>query len=127
MAARRAAKAKGADDAVFVGLGGELLEAPTANLWWRSGQVLYTPALELGILAGITRVSLMELAGPAGYRVVEGVFSADDLVGAEEAFLSSTVAEIMPVVGVDGMPVGRGRPGRAAKGLQAALRRLAAG
>jgi 4-amino-4-deoxychorismate lyase len=125
MAARRAAKAKGADDAVFVGLGGELLEAPTANLWWRSGQVLYTPALELGILAGITRVSLMELAGPAGYRVVEGVFSADDLVGAEEAFLSSTVAEVMPVVAVDGVPIGRGRPGRAAKGMQAALRRLA--
>lgn len=125
MAARRAAKAKGADDAVFVGLGGELLEAPTANLWWRSGTVLYTPALELGILAGITRVSLMELAGPAGYRVVEGVFSADDLVGAEEAFLSSTVAEVMPVVEVDDLPIGRGRPGRAASRLQAALRRLA--
>ena len=126
LAARRAAQAKGADDAVFVGLGGELLEAPTANLWWRSAGVLYTPALELGILAGITRVSLMELAGPAGYRVVEGVFSADDLVGAEEAFLSSTVAEVMPVVEVDGVPIGPGRPGRAAKGLQAALRRLAA-
>jgi 4-amino-4-deoxychorismate lyase len=125
MAARRAAQAKGADDAVFVGLGGELLEAPTANLWWRSAGVLYTPALELGILAGITRVSLMELAGPAGYRVVEGVFTADDLVGAEEAFLSSTVAEVMPVVEVDGVPIGRGRPGRAAKSLQAALRRLA--
>ncbi|HEX6678512.1 MAG TPA: aminotransferase class IV [Actinomycetes bacterium] len=125
MAARRAAQAKGADDAVFVGLGGELLEAPTANLWWRSGQVLYTPALELGILAGITRVSLMELAGPAGYRVVEGVFTADDLIGAEEAFLSSTVAEVMPVVEVDGVPIGRGRPGRASKSLQAALRRLA--
>jgi D-alanine transaminase len=59
--------------------------------------------------------------------VVEGVFSADDLVGAEEAFLSSTVAEIMPVVGVDGVPIGSGRPGGAAKGLQAALRRLASG
>jgi branched-subunit amino acid aminotransferase/4-amino-4-deoxychorismate lyase len=127
MAARRAAKARGADDAVLVGLGGELLEAPTANLWWRSGSELFTPALDLGILAGITRAALRELAGPAGYRVVEGVFTADDLVGAEEAFLSSTVVEVMPVVEVDGVPIGDGRPGQAAARLQAALRALAAG
>jgi 4-amino-4-deoxychorismate lyase len=125
LAARRAARARGADDAVFVGLGGELLEAPTANLWWRSGPALFTPALDLGILAGITRAALIELAGPAGYRVVEGVFTADDLVGAEEAFLSSTVVEVMPVVAVDGMPIGDGRPGPAAARLQAALRQLA--
>jgi 4-amino-4-deoxychorismate lyase len=127
MAARRAAAARGADDAVFVGLGGELMEAPTANLWWRSGRELYTPALDLGILAGITRAALMELAGPAGYRVVGGVFTADDLVGAEEAFLSSTVVEVMPVVEVDGVPIADGRPGPAAADLQAALRELAAG
>jgi 4-amino-4-deoxychorismate lyase len=127
LAARRAAAARGADDAMFVGLGGELMEAPTANLWWRTGPVLYTPALDLGILAGITRAVVMELAGPAGYRVVEGVFTADDLVGAEEAFLSSTVVEVMPVVEVDGVPVADGRPGRAAAQLLAALRELAAG
>jgi 4-amino-4-deoxychorismate lyase len=127
LAARRAARARGADDAVLVGLGGELLEAPTANLWWRTGSVLYTPALDLGILAGITRAVVMELAGPAGYRVVEGVFTADDLVGAEEAFLSSTVVEVMPVVEVDGVPVADGRPGRAAAQLLAALRELATG
>src|ERR687894_208009 len=45
MAAQRAARARGADDAVLVGLGGELLEAPTANLWWRTGQTLHTPTL----------------------------------------------------------------------------------
>ena len=55
MAAQRTARARGADDAVLVGLGGELLEAPTANLWWRIGDTLHTPSLELGILAGITR------------------------------------------------------------------------
>jgi branched-chain amino acid aminotransferase len=112
---------------VLVGLGGELLEAPTANLWWRTGSVLYTPALDLGILAGITRAVVMEFADPAGYRVVEGVFTADDLVGAEEAFLSSTVVEVMPVVEVDGVPVADGRPGRAAAQLLAALRELATG
>jgi 4-amino-4-deoxychorismate lyase len=125
MAAQRAAMARGADDAVLVGLGGELLEAPTANLWWRTGQTLHTPTLGLGILAGITRATLAELAGGLGLKVLEGVFTAEDLTAADEAFLSSSTREVMPVVEVDGLPVGGGRPGPAAADLQAALRRLA--
>ena len=125
MAAQRAARARGADDAVFVGLGGELLEAPTASLWWRSGDTLYTPSLQLGILAGITRAALVELAPALGLRVLEGVFTAEDLLGADEAFLSSSTRELMPVVEVDGAPVGDGTPGPGAADLQAALRRLA--
>ena len=126
MAAQRAARAKGADDAVFVGLGGELLEAPTASLWWRSGDTLSTPSLQLGILAGITRAVLVELAPGLGLRVLEGVFTAEDLLAADEAFLSSSTREVMPVVEVDGAPVGDGTPGPGAADLQAALRRLAA-
>ena len=125
MAAQRQARRMGADDAVFVGLGGELLEGPTANFWWRVGGTLYTPSLELGILAGITRLTLLELAAGSGYRVVEGVFTAEDLAGAEEAFTSSSTREIMPVVTVDGRSVAGGEPGPAAAALQAALRRLA--
>jgi 4-amino-4-deoxychorismate lyase len=125
MAAQRAARSVGADDAVFIGLGGELLEAPTSNLWWRIGRTLYTPSLELGILAGVTRAALLELACPTGYRVVEGVFTKEDLGGAEEAFLTSSTREVMPVVTVDGRPVGDGSPGVAAAALQTALRRLA--
>jgi 4-amino-4-deoxychorismate lyase len=125
MAAQRAARARGADDAVFVGLGGELLEAPTASLWWRSGDTLSTPSLQLGILAGITRAALFELAPGLGLRVLEGVFTAEDLLAADEAFLSSSTREVMPVVEVDGAPVGDGTPGPGAADLQAALRRLA--
>jgi 4-amino-4-deoxychorismate lyase len=125
MAAQRAARARGADDAVLVGLGGELLEAPTANLWWRTGHTLHTPSLELGILAGITRTVLRELAPGLGLKVLEGVFTAEDLAAADEAFLSSSTREIMPVVEVDGAPVADARPGPAAADLQAALRRLA--
>ena len=127
MAAQRAARARGADDAVLVGLGGELLEAPTANLWWRSGQTLFTPSLDLGILAGITRAVLCELAPGLGLKVLEGVFTAEDVAAADEAFLSSSTREVMPVVELDGTPVGDGRPGPAAASLQAALRHLAAG
>jgi 4-amino-4-deoxychorismate lyase len=126
MAAQRAARAKGADDAVFVGLGGELLEAPTASLWWRSGDTLYTPSLQLGILAGITRAALFELAPGLGLRALEGVFTAEDLLAADEAFLSSSTREVMPVVEVDGAPVADGTPGSGAADLQAALRGLAA-
>jgi 4-amino-4-deoxychorismate lyase len=126
MAAQRAARARGADDAVLVGLGGELLEAPTANLWWRSGQTLCTPSLDLGILAGITRAVILELAPGLGLKVLEGVFTAEDLAAADEAFLSSSTREVMPVVEVDGAPVADGCPGPAAPDLQAALRHLAA-
>ena len=125
MAAQRAARAGGADDAVLVGLGGELLEAPTANLWWRTGHTLHTPSLDLGVLAGITRTVLRELAPGLGLKVLEGVFTAEDLAAADEAFLSSSTREIMPVVEVDGAPVADARPGPAAADLQSALRRLA--
>jgi 4-amino-4-deoxychorismate lyase len=125
MAAQRSARARGADDAVLVGLGGELLEAPTASLWWRTGHTLYTPSLELGILAGITRAALLDLAPGLGLKVLEGVFTAEDLAAADEAFLSSSTREVMPVVEVDGTPVADGHPGPAAADLQAALRELA--
>jgi 4-amino-4-deoxychorismate lyase len=125
MAAQRTARARGADDAVLVGLGGELLEAPTANLWWRVGDTLHTPSLELGILAGITRAVVAELAGGLGLKVLDGVFTAEALAAADEAFLSSSTREIMPVVEVDGTPIADGHPGPAAADLQSALRRLA--
>jgi 4-amino-4-deoxychorismate lyase len=125
MAAQRTARARGADDAVLVGLGGELLEAPTANLWWRSGQTLFTPTLDLGILAGITRAVVLDLAPGLGLEVREGVFTAVDLTAADEAFRSSSTREVMPVVEVDGAAIAGGHPGPAAAGLQAALRHLA--
>jgi 4-amino-4-deoxychorismate lyase len=125
MAAQRAARARGADDAVLVGLGGELLEAPTASLWWRTGQTLHTPSLDLGILAGITRAVLRDLAPTLGLKVLEGVFTAEDLAAADEAFLSSSTRELMPIIEVDGAAIGSGHPGPTTADLQAALRDLA--
>jgi 4-amino-4-deoxychorismate lyase len=125
MAAQRAARARGADDAVLVGLGGELLEAPTASLWWRTGQTLHTPSLDLGILAGITRAVIGDLAPTLGLKVLEGVFTAEDLAAADEAFLSSSTRELMPVIEVDGAAIASGHPGPTTAHLQAALRDLA--
>jgi len=122
MAAQAEAKRRGADDAVFLGQGDVVLEGPVTNIWWRDGRMLSTAALELGILAGVTRATLLEEAGALGYEVREGAFPRADLAGAEEAFTSSSVREVMPVVELDGAPVGDGKPGPAAAELQAALR-----
>jgi branched-subunit amino acid aminotransferase/4-amino-4-deoxychorismate lyase len=119
------AKRRGSDDAVFLGPEGAVLEGPTTNIWWRRGQTLYTPALELGILQGVTRGTLIGLAVDLGYEVEVGVYPLDALAGAEEAFTSSAVREVMPIVAVDDVPVGDGRPGPAARELQEELRRCA--
>jgi branched-subunit amino acid aminotransferase/4-amino-4-deoxychorismate lyase len=125
MAAEAEAKRRGADDAVFLGSGDVVLEGPVTNVWWRYDDVLYTPALELGILAGVTRATLVVEAATAGYEVREGVFPLEHMAKAQEAFTSSSIREVMPVVELDGDPLGDGAPGRAARELQDALRRAA--
>jgi 4-amino-4-deoxychorismate lyase len=122
MAAQAEAERRGADDAVFLASGEIVLEGPVTNVWWRYGRVLFTPSLELGILAGVTRAILIDDAAALGYEVREGAFPLSDLAGAEEAFSSSSVREVMPVVELDSAPIGDGLPGPAARGLQAALR-----
>jgi 4-amino-4-deoxychorismate lyase len=123
MAAEAEAKRRGADEAVFVDAEDVVLEGTVTNVWWRKGDTLYTPALELGILAGVTRAALLELAPSCGYVVEEGTFALDELRGADEAFTSSSVREVMPLVELDGLPLGRGP---ASELLQRALRELAA-
>jgi 4-amino-4-deoxychorismate lyase len=122
MAAEAEARGRGADDAVFVRDDGVVLEGPVTNIWWRHGQTLRTPSLELGILAGVTRAALIEAAPAAGYEVAEGAYPLDDLLGSEEVFTSSSVREVMPVVDVDGRGFGHGP---AAAALQSGLRGLA--
>jgi 4-amino-4-deoxychorismate lyase len=116
------AKRRGAEDAVFLARGGIVLEGPTTNVWWRRGSTLFTPALDLGILAGVTRAVLIDAAPRLGYQVAEGAFELDQLTGAEEAFTSSSVREVMPAVAVDDIPIPRGP---AAADLQRALREAA--
>jgi 4-amino-4-deoxychorismate lyase len=122
MAAEAEAQRRGADDAIFVDPGGIVLEGPVTNVWWRRGDTLFTPSTGLGVLAGVTRGVLLELAPSEGYEVREGAFPLADLATADEAFTSSSIRELLPIVELDGAPVGDGRPGAAARELQAALR-----
>jgi branched-subunit amino acid aminotransferase/4-amino-4-deoxychorismate lyase len=116
LAARREAERAGADDALFVSERG-LLDTATANIWWCSGGVLHTPAAGPGVLAGVTRGLVLELED-----VDEGTYAVEALLAADEAFTTSSIREVMPVVSLDGKPIGDGRPGPAAARLQAALR-----
>jgi 4-amino-4-deoxychorismate lyase len=122
MAAEAEARARGADDAVFVRDDGVVLEGPVTNVWWRLGSTLYTPSLDLGILAGVTRAVMIEVAPTVGYQIAEGVYPLADVVAAEEAFTTSSVREVMPVVELDARPLERGP---AADALQQALREQA--
>jgi 4-amino-4-deoxychorismate lyase len=127
MAAHEEAERRGAGDAIFVAADGSVLEGPTTNVWWRDGTTLCTPALDLGILAGVTRAWVLRLAGEAGYDTREGWFPLSDLAEADEAFTSSSIRELMPIVRLDGHVLGSGRPGPAVRVLHAALRAAAAG
>jgi len=121
IAARDDAARRDADDAVFLGIDGTLLEAPTANLWFREHETLLTPTLDLPILAGVTRSVLFELAPRLGYEVEEGVYPVERLLASDEAFVCSTLREVVGVVAVDGEAIGDGRPGEAAARLLDAL------
>jgi branched-chain amino acid aminotransferase len=98
MQATRLAKGRGADEAVLVRPDGVVLEPPTSTVFWVSTEgALRTPSLEAGILASITRARLLD-----ELEAEEGEFPIEDLRGAQEAFLASTVREVQPVSAVDG-------------------------
>jgi branched-chain amino acid aminotransferase len=113
--ARLEARRAGADDAVFLTIDGRLSEGTTANLFLvrQDGKTrdLATPSLDCAILPGTTRSWLLDWAVSVGLRPVEGHLTTDDLAAADEAFLSSSVAGILPVTRFAGAPIGDGRPG----------------
>ena len=125
MAAQAEAQRRGADDAILLDRGGQVLECPVSNVWWLYGTTLETPSLELGILAGVTRAEVAELAGDLGLEVVEGTWKIDRLREADEVFASSSVRELMPAVSVDEAAVAAGSPGPVAAELQSLLRQSA--
>lgn len=123
--ARLEARRAGADDALFLTIDGHLSEATSANVFLvrtaggakgagvptSAGPELATPALGCAILPGTTRTWLLGWAATAGLTPVEGWLTAADLAAADEAFLCSSVAGVLPVTRFDGQPIGTGAPG----------------
>jgi branched-chain amino acid aminotransferase len=109
--------ARGGDDAILCSGSGDIAEGATSNVFLVQGGAILTPHLETGLLAGITREAVFELATELGQPPVETRLQPDDLYRADELFLTSSVRGIMPVTRIDGRPVGDGAVGPTTRAL----------
>ena len=123
MMALRVARQTGAHEALILDAAGRVTEGTTSNVFIVRGQTIVTPPDDAGILLGITRAKLIELAPQIGLSVKYSSLVTADLLGADEVFLSSSIREILPVVRVDGVEVGNAKPGPQTRALHAAFRR----
>lgn len=121
--AMREAKAAGAFEAITLTADGKISDGITSNLWLVQGNRLLTPSIDSGILEGITRAVVLELARREGLEVIEGLLDLSEVAKSSELFLTSSTREIVPIVRVAGKPVGTGRPGPITMRLLAAYRR----
>lgn len=124
--ARMEAKARGADEGILLNTKGEVAEGTVSNIFLVLTGQLLTPSLESGILPGITREAILELAGHEGLKAAEGRVAPSDLMAAEEVFLTNTLMGVMPMTAIDDVPIGNGKPGPVTQRLSRAYRGLVA-
>lgn len=124
--ARREAELVHAREAILVDPSGVLLEGTRSSLFFVARGILYTPALECGILAGVTREKALLVARREDVPVNEGTHRREELAAAEEVFLTFTSGGVVPVTEVDGRPVGTGRMGPVTAKLRLGYERLLA-
>lgn len=117
--AKQAAKEAGAREAWFVDREGYVTEGSSTNAWiiTKDGEIVTRPA-ESGILRGVTRTTLLELAKEEKLKVVERPFTVNEVKAAAEAFITAASTVVMPVVKIDGDSIGNGTPGPIAKRLR---------
>lgn len=108
-------KRNGYDEAILLDLNGNVSEAPGENIFVVKNDTLLTPPLESSALEGITRDSIMNLAGDFGYHVKQERITRGQIYLADEVFLTGTAAEITPIVSIDGKKIGTGKAGRITK------------
>jgi len=114
----------GAEEAVMLNERGLVAECSASNIFIVASGRLLTPSAESGILPGITRGIVIELASSMGIEASEGDVAVADLLNADEAFITNSVIEILPLVELDGRPIGRGKPGEVTAGLSKAYKEL---
>jgi branched-chain amino acid aminotransferase len=105
---QRKARAAGAIEALYCDAAGVITECTTSNFFIFKGDQLITPAQD--VLPGVTRAAALEVAGDL-FAIVTRPIQRDELAEADEAFITSTTKEIMPIVRVDAQSIGAGRPG----------------
>ncbi len=109
--ARMEASERGAHEALLLGTGSEVREGTASNVFLVRGGVLRTPSLESGVLQGITRDLILEIARDLGIPSEEARIGREELDTAEELFFTNTSWGALPVTRLDGRAVGNGRPG----------------
>jgi branched-chain amino acid aminotransferase len=112
-----AALKAGYDEAILLSPAGNVVQGTGENIFVVQGRRLITPPTQDGLLAGITRDSVMQIARDQGYEVVEHSLVRTDLYLADEAFFTGTAAEIVPISEVDDRKIGTGRPGAVTREL----------
>jgi branched-chain amino acid aminotransferase len=112
---------RGAAEALMKNHRGELAECAMSNIFLVTDGAVRTPPTTAGLLAGVTRAFVLELAAKTGIRALEETLHEEDVVTADEMFFTSTTREIVPVVRVDDHVVGRGKPGPVTQRLRAAF------
>jgi D-alanine transaminase len=122
--AMQAARQAGAVEALLYLPDGRITEGSHSSLFGVKGGTLVTAANGPDVLPGVTRNLLIELAGRSGVAVEERMLHRDELARVEELFLTGTTSEVLPVVRVDGRPVGSGVPGPVTRRLQSAYREV---
>jgi D-alanine transaminase len=117
--AKQQAREQGGREAWFVDAGGQVTEGGSSNAWivTMDGEVVTRPA-ERGLLRGITRTVLLDVIKGQGLRFEERPFTVEEAYAAREAFITSASQTVMPVVRIDGRPVGNGAPGMVATALR---------
>jgi branched-chain amino acid aminotransferase len=118
-------KQRGCQEAIILGAQGEVVEGATSNVFTARAGALSTPPITAGILEGITRRTVLELAAERSIPCHERELRPDDLLAADEVFITSSIRELVPVTSVDGARIGSGQPGPLCARLLAAYRELA--
>ncbi|HEX74689.1 MAG TPA: hypothetical protein G4N93_06025 [Dehalococcoidia bacterium] len=122
--ARQEARAAGANEALCLNEKGLLAEASMSNIFLVNDGMLRTPGKENGILPGITREVVLEMAPQLGIATFEQDIRLEELSHTQEAFLTNSLIEIMPLTEIDMKPVGSGRPGPVTQRFMANYRKL---
>jgi len=122
--ARMAARAAGCDESIFLNEQGYLAEGSTTNVFLVSNGELITPCLESGVLPGITREAVLEIARASHLKATERWVNLNELVEAQEAFLTNSILELMSLVSIEGRTIGSGKPGKLTRDLLFAYREL---
>ena len=122
--AKSEAKEAGFNEGIMVSTEGFVTEGTVSNIFMVKGGLLSTPAKDVGLLPGITRQAVLEVAEAEQIKSEEGKIPLHQLLDADEAFLTNSLVEIIPLVEIDGHPVGKGTPGPVTKDLMHSYKEL---